>query len=93
MKIDEAIDKTILASASWELEDNEVEALQMLINAGRKHIPKKPIWESGHCYCPNKHKSVVKGAPYWTIGTGQQYCDFCGQAIDWSDDDEIKRKL
>lgn len=68
--------------ANWIV---EYEAIDKAIEALEKQIPKKPIWEDGHCCCPNRHKSVLRGIPYWTIMTRQKYCDYCGQAIDWSE--------
>lgn len=55
------------------------EALQCLVEAGEKQIPKNPIeldkdWE--HCKCPICDKYVVD-----FLGCRMKYCRSCGQAI------------
>ena len=61
-------------------------AISMAIEALEKQIPKKPIIIEetedyfGHTLCPNCEK-VEFGF------TQPCFCDRCGQAIDWSDDE------
>ncbi|MCQ2507257.1 MAG: hypothetical protein MJ097_00540 [Dorea sp.] len=49
-----------------------------------KQIPKKPYYcktsggQNGHM-CSNCHRILDSGYP--------QHCEFCGQAIDWSDEE------
>lgn len=71
---------------------NDVEALNMAIEALERQIPKKPEFvedeylNSFKCYCPQcgfyfgtkgKHSVVLFDMP--------KYCPKCGQVTDWSD--------
>lgn len=62
-------------------------ALQELVN---KATPKKPDVNINNGYCPNCHQAFglertrqAMLRPYWL-----SFCPVCGQAIDWSTDDE-----
>lgn len=57
------------------------EALSVAIQALEKQIPKKPIFtdDKQFALCPC---CDMKG-----LADKQEYCDNCGQAIDWSDTD------
>ena len=61
---------------------DSIESMEMAINALEKQIPNKP--KERDCIgfntlvCP-----VCKGALYLY----EPYCDNCGQAIDWSDEE------
>ena len=58
------------------------EAIRMSIQALEKQIPKKPIFteDKQFALCPC---CDMKGLP-----DKQKYCDNCGQAIDWGDENE-----
>ena len=58
-----------------------VEARDMAINALKKQIQKKPIFteDKQFALCPC---CDMKG-----LTDKQKYCDNCGQAIDWSDEE------
>ena len=86
MKYEEAIDiltyqALVLGRASGKstLERSRIEALNKVVEAIEKQIPKKP-YDIVHCpLC----KIEVELQP---IDTEQvTYCLHCGQAIDWSD--------
>ena len=51
------------------------EALDMVIEALEKQIPKKPRKTRSEIICPTCN-TLVGSSPY---------CRYCGQAIDWSD--------
>ena len=60
------------------------EALDMAVDALEKQMPKRPlkkrIVNDGYAWewvCPNCH--IVK------VTTEEQFCDDCGQRLDWSD--------
>lgn len=54
-------------------------AISMAIEALEKQIPKKPYWETyGGWHC----KSCGVG-----VFSNESFCPFCGQAIDWRDDE------
>ena len=60
------------------------EALDMAVDALEKQMPKRPlkkrIVNDGYAWewvCPNCH--IVK------VTTEKQFCDDCGQRLDWSD--------
>ena len=70
---------------------NDIEALDMAIEALEKRIPKKPtIWGDGYADgmlvydmwdCPNCEKSYEIDYDHY------DHCPDCGQAIDWSDNE------
>ena len=64
----------------WKLMSNtETEAIEMAIKALKKQMDKKPIWEDGlivFAKCP-----ICKEL----LDLRVNYCDHCGQAIDWRD--------
>ena len=55
---------------------------EVAIECMEKQIPKKPI-ETEHFNCLNYECPICEGGLYYE----QQYCDECGQALDWSDED------
>ena len=68
-------------------------ALSMIENAVEKQIPKKPIVKSYFCHyvnyqdflCPYcRNHIILKVDGNFIAGKEQQYCDNCGQKIDWS---------
>lgn len=59
------------------------EVVDMAIEALKKQVPKR--YESHN----EKFYTYVRcGTCYTILNCGQKYCDNCGQAIDWSEDDE-----
>jgi hypothetical protein len=64
--------------------ENQTELMNITIEALEKQIPKKPIKHfvkpfGFPCYeCPICGESDV---------CGQKYCDECGQALDWSEEE------
>ena len=59
-----------------------LEALNMAINALEKQIPKKYMRKNGNYNCP------ICDYPVMSVCTRKKkYCDNCGQAIDWSDEE------
>lgn len=63
------------------------------MKALEKQIPKKPIMEKSNniCFdefcCPSCKKRIISRLDgEWIAGKTQKYCDECGQAIDWSED-------
>ena len=65
------------------------EVYSMAMNALEKQIPKKPL--PGDEYCPPKCYTcpccelVIDEN---VLNEMYEFCPWCGQAIDWSDDDE-----
>ena len=54
-------------------------ALETAINALEKQISKKPNrWESGYACCCSCKRGIVRE---------DNYCCYCGQRIDWSNED------
>ena len=54
------------------------ECYKTIINALENQIPKKPDrWESGHACCCSCKRGIVRE---------DNYCCYCGQRIDWSDE-------
>ena len=57
------------------------EALAIAVEAIDKQIPKKPMEKDGWIACPNCEISM-SGRMYFP------WCDNCGQALDWRDENE-----
>jgi hypothetical protein len=62
------------------------------INALEKQIPKKPIVDPANLcdfqnfHCPKCNQKIIARLDgEWIAGKLQNYCDKCGQALDWSD--------
>lgn len=70
-------------------------ALNLAIKACEKQIPKKPIiWENRHCFSPTPNDDWGYECPCCgndDIDYPQHHCE-CGQALDWSieEEEEIK---
>lgn len=67
-------------------------ALKLAVKALEKQIPKKPIVDSANLvdlqdfHCPKCNQKIIARIDgEWIAGKQQNYCDKCGQAIDWSD--------
>lgn len=77
MTHEEAI-KTIqvaIAEVEWEYPMNYSVAFETAIKALKKQIPRKPVEVRNEIVCPTC-KTLVGSSPY---------CRYCGQALDWSD--------
>lgn len=80
----EAIQLLVNATYSEEWQGNEqlTKAHHMAIDALERQVPRAPYdcrtsgGQKGHM-CPACHRILTLGYP--------QYCDCCGQAIDWKD--------
>lgn len=65
---------------------------KLIIEALEKQIPRKCRIKSTAklqtFYCPTCEQVVVSRIENeWLAGRLQKYCDSCGQALDWSDND------
>lgn len=63
------------------------EALAVALAALDFQIPLKPIWKNADfgdktLSCPHCSNPVTN---YWVRGVNPAHCQFCGQALDWSD--------
>jgi len=68
---------------------NGISAFDLAIEALEKQIPKKPEYTDEYCdfaYCPNCEKGEFE---FDTNTWEMKYCYECGQAIDWSDDNDV----
>lgn len=70
-------------------------ALDMAIEALEKQIPMKVEWTIDHIWGTTRKQPVCPVCDYYLtmtefIGNGEKitYCDHCGQAIDWSEDND-----
>ena len=86
MKIIEAIEnlKYLISGDCTGNQMDFIEEIEMAINALEKQVPKRPlkkrIVNDGYAWewvCPNCH--IVK------VTTEEQFCDDCGQRLDWGD--------
>ena len=66
-----------------DLYDAEFEsALALAIEALEKQIPKKPIVVNDDIICPNCSATLI-----YCLHTSEiDYCDKCGQRLDWSEE-------
>lgn len=67
------------------------EVKQKVNEALEKQIPKKPtivhFWSRDEMNCPNCDSYLIsKDTTGITIGNKVNYCEECGQAIDWSEE-------
>lgn len=82
------------AEIEWAYPMEYAVAFDMAIEALEKQIPKKPIidgtdiYNAKGYYCPNCYE--LDGHKDWKckIVFDQCYCQACGQAIDWSEEDD-----
>ena len=92
MTFKEAI-KTIqvaIAEVEWEYPLDYSVAFETAIEALEKQIPRKCRIKSTAklqtFYCPTCEQVVVSRIENeWLAGRLQKYCDNCGQALDWRD--------
>lgn len=66
-----------------------IEHIVMAIPAVKKQIPKKPIKNNRAFFCPVCEKNVGLTLEYngTKISHFEHYCEKCGQAIDWSEEE------
>ena len=92
MTYDEAIKYAKENILAYTSEMAEFEAIA--IEALERQIPKEPIdledkmWVCPVCYNDLLHKWEKYPTKLMPKSNGLPYCLSCGQAIDWSDDDE-----
>ena len=85
MTIEEAI-RTIKHDLRWKLlKDYQQDVADIAISALEKQIPKKPIEKSPWVYhCPICDSQDIEDAFIKKFN----FCLDCGQALDWSDNDD-----
>lgn len=69
-----------------EIPIDDKTALEMAIQALEKQVPKKVIWENEiflWAYCPNCGSDICD-----EDNVELKFCTDCGQALDWSDENE-----
>ena len=81
MTYEEAIKtiKTAIAEVEWEYPMEYAVAFEMAIKALKKQIPMNPYCHGKEYECPNPECRVD------IYSYHPEYCDVCGQAIDWGD--------
>ena len=88
MTYEEAI-KTIklaVAEVEWNYPMDYAVAFEIAISALEKQIPKKPINVEKHyyeCPCCKQDLGVSDDDIFVYENPGKNYCDNCGQALDW----------
>ena len=76
-----------------EQEEYTIKAYSVAIEALEKQIPRKCRIKSTAklqtFYCPTCEQVIVSRIENeWLAGRLQKYCDSCGQALDWSDNND-----
>ena len=64
------------------------ESIDMAIKALEKQIPKKPIVEyknTNDCITEIEWKCPICGTNYIELAPCGEWCNYCGQKLDWSD--------
>ena len=78
----------------YDLVDTEEEAMEILLEATEKQIPKKVEWTEDYTWGKKTDQPVCPVCDYYLTmhhfiecSKKISYCDKCGQAIDWSSED------
>ena len=91
MKPEEAIEiiKVAIAEVEWNYPMDYTVAFEEAIMALEKQIPKKPVDdpENGWFECPNCGATLLYYFHLFKI----DYCDECGQRLDWSEENDESR--
>ena len=67
------------------------DAFDMAISALEKQIPKKAVGEHyAHMRCPSCNHRIPSGQGS-SSRRRDNWCNYCGQAIDWSEKDDERR--
>ena len=64
--------------------DIDAEPLRLAIKALEKQIPKKPVYGAANIKCPNCGATLL----YYFYSFKIDYCDECGQRLDWSEEND-----
>ena len=65
-----------------------LESIDIAINALEKQIPKKVVKEKYIYICPICGSNVETDCGDYMLDYRLNYCDNCGQKLDWSDENE-----
>lgn len=57
---------------------------KIISKALKKQIPKKPVYGAANIKCPNCGATLLYYFPSFKI----DYCDECGQRLDWSEEND-----
>ena len=83
MTVQEALDLHLKPLKERAFAHTTATALDMAIESMEKQVAKKPI-ETEHFNCLNYECPICGGGLYHE----QQYCDECGQALKWGEEDD-----
>lgn len=64
--------------------DIDAEPLRLAIKALEKQIPKKPVYGTANIKCPSCGATLL----YYFHSFKIDYCDECGQRLDWSEEND-----
>ena len=64
--------------------DVDAEPLRLAIKALERQIPKKPVYGAANIKCPNCGATLL----YYFHSFKIDYCDECGQRLDWSEEND-----
>ena len=64
--------------------DVDAEPLRLAIKALERQIPKKPVYGAANIKCPNCGATLL----YYFYSFKIDYCDECGQRLDWSEEND-----
>ena len=90
MTAEEAIKKVRRVKGIYAYE-SDYEAFDVAIKALEKQIPKKAVGEHyAHMRCPLCNHRIPSGQGS-SSRRRDNWCNYCGQAIDWSEKDDERR--
>ena len=69
--------------------EENIKAKKMAVAAMKKQIPQRPVVNEWECKCPVC--GGITDTPRELIDEFIQYCGWCGQKLDWSDDYDKRR--
>lgn len=70
-----------------QIKRDKIKSIGMAIMALEKQIPKKPVKDKYHRYCCPACEHIIFIHNPSLLDEFSPYCENCGQAIDWSEDE------
>lgn len=89
MTTQEAIEtlKLMQGQIEWDYPMEYAVAVEMAVDAMQKQIPKKAVGEHyAHMRCPSCNHRIPSGQGS-SSRRRDNWCNYCGQAIDWSEEE------
>lgn len=82
--------ETTLAETDWYMTKTCKDAFDMAVEALKKQIPMEPPGTYTNFKCPVCGRRIRSGKGSSSYGRRDNFCQRCGQKIDWDNDDEVR---